>query len=118
MFVLDILGAVLTLITLFFLFLSGYLLARLLLRERAEADPLALAVAALLAATAEAGVIGLAIGLLGGLKIALGLLLLAAVTLLLLRQAKAGGDPWRPLRLFGQRVHDRVREHPVLTLIA
>ena len=119
MFVLDILGAVLTLITLLFLFLGGYLLARLLLRERAETDPLALAVATLLAATAEAGVVGLAIGLLGQLKIALGLILLAAIVLLLLRQAKAGGgDPWGPLRLLGNRVRDRVREHPVLTLIA
>jgi len=119
MLVLDILGAVLTLITLLFLFLGGYLLARLLLRERAESDPLALAVATLLAATAEAGVIGLAIGYLGQLKFALGLILLVVIALLLLRQAKAGGgDPWLPLRVLGGRVRDRVREHPVLTLIA
>jgi hypothetical protein len=119
MFVLDLLGAVLTLITLLFLSLSGYLLARLLLRERAETDPLALAVASLLAATAEAGLIGLFLGLLGVLKIALGLLLLAALTLFLLRFAKAGGaDPWAPARGLGRRVWDRVREHPVLTLVA
>jgi hypothetical protein len=119
MFVLDLLGAVLTLITLLFLFLGGYLLACLALRERAETDPLALAVATLLAATAEAGAIGLALGLLGALKIVLGLVCLAAITLLLLRWAKAaGGDPWAPARRLGQRVRDRVRESPVLSLIA
>ena len=119
MLVLDLLGAVLTLITLLFLFLGGYLLARLLLRERAATDLLALAVATLLAATAEAGVIGLLLGLLGELRIALGLVFVAVVAVLLLRQAKAaGGDPWAPARLLGHRIRERVREHPVATLIA
>jgi hypothetical protein len=122
LFVLDLLGAVLTLITLLFLGLGGYLLARLLLRERAETDPLALAVASLLAATAEAGAIGLVLGLLGVLKIAFGLAILAALTLLLLRAARAtrdsNTDPWAPARLLGRRVRDRIRESPVLALIA
>ena len=69
MFLLDLLGAVLTLITLLFLFLDGYLVARALLRERAESDPLALAIGSLLAATA----LGVGIGLvLGGARTASG----------------------------------------------
>jgi hypothetical protein len=118
MLVLDLLGAVLTLVTLLFLVLGGYLLACLLLRERAQSDPLALAVAALLAATAEAGLIGLLLGFLGVLKITVGLLLLAVITLALLRRARAAGDPWAPASLLGRRVRDRVREHPVAALIA
>lgn len=119
MFVLDLLGALLTLITLSFLFLSGYLLAQVLLRERGETDLLAFAVAALLATTAEAALIGLALGLLGLLKIVLALPIVVAITLLLLRRAQRdGGDPWAVARKLGHRVGERVREHPALTIIA
>lgn len=119
MFVSDLLGALLTLITLVFLLLSGYLLAQRLLRERAETDPLALAVATLLATTAEAELLALVLGLLGLLKIVLALPVLAAVTLLLLRQAnRTGVDPWAPARRLGVRLGERVREHPAVTIIA
>lgn len=118
MFVVDLLGAALTLITLFFLGLSGILLARLLLREQAEEDPLAFAVAALTAMTALATLIGLALGAVGLLRIQFGLLVLAVVTVLLLRRARVQGDPWGPIRLAGRRAWDRLREHPALALIA
>jgi hypothetical protein len=114
----DVLGAVLTLAALCGVFLGGYLLARLLLRERAETDPLALAVAWLLAATAEAGLLGLALGLLGFLRIVPALACLAAVTLLLWIGARRASDLWAPARLLGRRVRDRVRESPVMALIA
>jgi hypothetical protein len=121
MFVVDLLGAALTLITLLFLGLSGTLLARLLLREQAEEDPLAFAVAALLSMTALATLLGLALGAVGLLKIPFGLLLLAVVTVLLLRWSRsqgAQGDPWSPVRLAGRRTWERLREHPALALIA
>lgn len=119
MFLVDLLGAALTLITLLFLGLGGYLLARLLLREEAERDPLAFAVAALLAATAGAGAVGLLLGKLGLLRIEIGLALLAAIVLVLLRAAKRSGeDVWAPARLLGQRLRARLGEHPTMTLIS
>ncbi len=121
MFVIDLLGAALTLITLLFLGLSGILLGRLLLGERAEEDPLAFAVAALLAMTALGTLVGLALGAVGLLQIHFALLLLVVVTVLLLRSSRnpdAGGDPWGPVRLAGRRVGGRLREHPALALIA
>lgn len=118
MFVVDLLGAVLTLITLLFLGLGGTLLARLLLADQAEEDPLAFGIAALAAMTALGTLIGLALGAAGLLRIQFGLLLLAVVTVLLLRRAKSQGDPWGPVRLLGRRVWGRLREHPALALIA
>lgn len=122
MFVVDLLGAALTLITLLFLGLSGVLLARLLLGERAAEDPLAFAVAALLSMTALGTLLGIALGAAGLLRLPIGLLLLAVVTVLLLRRARslsgAEGDPWSPVRLLGRRIWDRLREHPALALIA
>jgi hypothetical protein len=117
MFLIDLLGAALTLVTLFLLGLGGYLLVRLALGERA-ADPLALAVGTLLAATAEAGAIGLALGKAGVLWILPALAVQAVLTLLLLRRAKAMGDPWGPARLITMGIRGRVVEHPVLALIA
>src|SRR5215204_3408769 len=103
MFVIDLLGAALTLITLLFLGLAGVLLARLLLREQAEEDPLAFAVAALLAMTALGTLLAIALGAVGLLRIHLALLLLTGVTVLLLRKARnlsgASADPWSPVRL-------------------
>jgi hypothetical protein len=122
MFVIDLLGAVLTLITLLFLGLSGVLLARLLLRERAEEDPLAFAVTALLGMTGLGTLIAIALGAAGLLRIHFALLLLAMVTVLLLRGARhlsnRGGDPWSPVRLAGRRAWARLREHPALALLA
>src|SRR5690349_14259551 len=69
MFLLDLMGIVLTLITLGFLALAGYLTALRLLGEEAERDALALTIAALLAATAEAVGIALLLGALGVLRL-------------------------------------------------
>ncbi len=122
MFVTDLLGAALTALTLLLLGSSGILLARLLLRERAEEDPLAFAVAALLAMTGLGTLIAIALGAVGLLKIHFALPLLAVVTALLLRSARrrsgAGGGPWGPARLAGQRTWGRLREHPALALLA
>jgi hypothetical protein len=119
MFLLDLVGAVLTVITLLFLGLSGYLLAKAALRERAAEDPLALAIAALLAASAEAVGIGLFLGAVGLLRIEIGLALLAAITLALLRREKSlGGDPWGLARTLGRRTWATLRAHPALALIA
>ncbi len=118
MLVIDLLGAVLTLITLLFLGLAGTLLARLLLGGRAEEDPLAFAVAALLAMTGLGTLLGLALGAIGWLRIEVALLLLAVVTVLLLRRARTLGDPWGPARRVGRCTWRRLREHPALALIA
>jgi hypothetical protein len=119
MLVVDLLGAALTLITLLFLGLSGVLLARLLLGDRAEEDPLAFAVAALLGATALATLLAIGLGALGLLQISFALLLLAVVTVLLLRRARSlGADPWGPVRVVARRTASRLREHPALALLA
>jgi hypothetical protein len=117
-FFLDLLGAVLTLLTLLFLGVAGYLAAVLALRERARTDPLALASAAVLAAAAGAGAVGLVLGFVGLLWNTLGIAVLAAATLVLLRLAKRSGNPWEPARLLARRVRARVVEHPVAALIA
>src|SRR4029079_4522999 len=85
MFLLDLMGVVLTLITLGFLALAGYLTALRLLGEEAERDALALAVAALLAATAEAVGIALLLGGLGHLRLDLALAILVLLVVVLLR---------------------------------
>lgn len=119
MFLVDLLGAGLTLLTLLFLFLSGYLLARMVLGRRAQADPLAFVIAALLLTTAEAVLLGLFLGALGLLRIDLGLALLIGITLVpLLRARRTGEDLWGPARLLGRRFWGRVQEHPILHLIA
>lgn len=119
MFLADLLGAGLTLATLLFLFLSGYLLARSFLGRRAEGDPLALAIAALLLTTAEGVFLGLVLGILHVLRIDVALVILIGITLVpLLRARRSGEDLWAPLRVLGRRLRDRVREHPVLSLIA
>src|SRR5262245_27775853 len=68
MFLFDLLGAALTLVAVATLLLGGYLLALALLRERAVADPLALAVATLLGATAQAVGVGPLLGTLRVLR--------------------------------------------------
>ncbi|HEX5718972.1 MAG TPA: glycosyltransferase family 39 protein, partial [Thermoanaerobaculia bacterium] len=122
MFLVDLLGAGLTLLTLLFLFLSGYLLARMLLGRRAQEDPLAFAIAALLLTTAEGVLLGLLLGAAGRLRIDLALALLIAVTLIPLLRARRTGDPGdilgEPARLLVRRAWERVREHPILYMIA
>ena len=116
MFLVDLLGAGLTLLTVFFLFLSGYLLARMFLDEE---DPLAFSIAALLLTTAEAVLLGLLLGAAGLLRIDLALALLIAITLVpLLRARRTGEDLWGPARLLGRRAWSRVVEHPILYLMA
>lgn len=118
MFVTDLLGAALTVLTLLCLGSSGLLLARLLLREQAEEDPLAFAVTALLAMMALGTLLAIALGAVGLLKIQFALPLLAVVTVLLLWSARRRSDPWSPVRLAGRRVWGRLREHPALALLA
>jgi hypothetical protein len=122
MFLTDLLGAGLTLLTLLFLFLNGYLLARIFLGPQAEEDPLALATAVLLLATSEAVFLGLVLGAVGLLRVDIGLALLIGITLIPLlrarRTAPADTDLWAPARILGQRTWARLREHRVLSLIA
>lgn len=122
MFLVDLLGAGLTLLTLLFLALSGYLLGRTFLGRRADEDPLALAIAALLLATAEAVLLGLLLGAVGLLRIDVALAVLIGITLVPLVRARRSGDPgdtlWSPARILGRRTWARIREHPVLSLIA
>src|SRR5688500_5544224 len=104
MFLVDLLGAGLTLLTLLFLFLSGYLLARTLLGRRAQEDLLAFAIAALLLTTAEGVLLGLLLGAAGLLRIDLALALLIGITLVpLLRARRTGEDLGEPARLLARR---------------
>jgi hypothetical protein len=121
MFLIDLMGAALTLIAIGFLGLGGYLLALRLLREEAVRDPLALAIATLLLATAEAVGIGLLLGALGLLRIDLALALQAALSLVLLvrfRKAPPPGGVGGPALAMVRRSWAIVREHPALSLIA
>src|SRR4051794_10816154 len=93
MFWLDLLGAALTLVTLGFLFLGGYLAALLLLGDGGARDPLTLVITALLLATAQAIGIGLLLGGLGLLRFELALALQAGVTLLLLMRFRRVPPP-------------------------
>jgi hypothetical protein len=118
MLLFNLMGIVLTLITLAFLALAGYLSALRLLGAEAERDALALAIAALLAATAEALGIALLLGALGVLRLDLGLALLVLLVLVLLR---AGGGPAGvapPARRLAARAWARLAEHPALALLA
>jgi hypothetical protein len=121
MFLFDLLGAVLTLAAIGFLGLGGYLGALFLLRGEAGRDPLALAIATLLLATAEAVGIGLLLGGLGLLRIDLALVLQAALSLVLLarfRKSPPPGGIGGPARAVCQRSWAVLRGHPALSLIA
>ena len=115
---LDLLGAVLTAITLFFLAASGYLLARKALGASAS-DPLALAIATLLGAIFEAELIAIVLGKLGLLRIDLALLVLVVVTVLLvLASRRRSDDATAEARLLTRRVWARATEHPAMSLVA
>ncbi|MFL6233656.1 MAG: ArnT family glycosyltransferase [Thermoanaerobaculia bacterium] len=121
MFLIDLMGAVLTLIAVGFLALGGYLGALRLLRGEAGRDPLGLAVATLLLATAEAVGIGLLLGGLGLLRIDLALALQAALSLALLagfRKSPPPGGIGAPARAILQRSWAVLREHPALALLS
>jgi len=121
MFLIDLLGAGLTLVAVGFLALGGYLAAvRLLGGEESARDPLALAIASLLLATAEAVGIGLLLGGLGCLRIDLALALQAGLSLLLLaglRKAPPPGGIAAPAAAIFRRGWEIVREHPALSLV-
>ncbi|HEX9670284.1 MAG TPA: hypothetical protein VGC93_12490 [Thermoanaerobaculia bacterium] len=121
MIFLDLLGAALTLLCLGFLGLVGYLAGLCTLREEARRDPLTLAIAALLAATAAGVGIGLLLGALGLLRLELGLAVLATAALALVPPARrrAGeGGLVGPARLLAARAAAHLRARPALALIA
>jgi len=115
----DLLGAVLTLLTLALLASGGYLAALRLLGRRAAEDPLELAIAWLLAATAQGVGIGLLIGAFGLLRLEVGLAAQALLTLALMRWPRrlAGEELEGPLRHLAARAWARVRETPALVLV-
>jgi uncharacterized protein YhhL (DUF1145 family) len=120
MFFIDLLGAGLTLVAIGFLGLGGYLAALRLLRDEAARDPLALAIATLLAATAEAVGVGLLLGGLGLLRISYALALQAGLVLILLlplRKAPPPGGLGGPARTMLRRSWEIVKEHPALSLV-
>ncbi len=121
MFLIDVLGAALTLLALAFLALGGYLAALRLLGRSAALDPLALAVASLLLAFAEAIAGGLLLGALGVLRIDLALslqiLLVLGLLLRLRRQPPAGGIG-APLALVARRFQAVARHHWAASLLA
>lgn len=121
MFLIDLMGAALTLIAMGFLLLGGYLAALRLLGREGGRDPLALAIASLLLATAEAVGIGLLLGGLGVLRFDLALALQAGLVLVLLprfRKAPPPGGVGGPALAVLRRTWDLLREHPALSLIA
>jgi 4-amino-4-deoxy-L-arabinose transferase-like glycosyltransferase len=120
MFLIDLMGAALTLVALGFLALGGYLLSLRMLREEAARDPLALATASLLLATAEGVGIALLLGGLGALRIDLALACQAALVLLLLlgfRKAPPAGGVGGPAAAIFRRGWEILRQHPALSLV-
>lgn len=123
MFWLDLVGAALTLVTLAFLLLGGYLAALRLLGATAARDPLAVAIASLLLATAEAVGIGLLLGALGVLRFDFALALQAGLTLLLLLGYRKSPDVLGvdgvggPARAMAGRSWEILRQHPALSLL-
>lgn len=119
----EVLGFLLTLLTLSLLLVGGYLAAWLVLgKEERSGDPLILATATLLLTTGEAVAVGLALGALGHLRIVLGLAAQTGLVLVLYRLAarrlERPQDLWSPARLALHRAWVRCREYPVLALIA
>lgn len=113
MFWTDLLGVLLTLAAVGLLVSGGYLAALRLLREEARRDPLALAVASLLLATAEAVGIGLLLGGFGVLRVGFALALQAGLVLLLL----PGARRMEPARAVFRRSWEMLRGHPALALV-
>jgi hypothetical protein len=115
-----IVGAALTLISLGLVGLGGYVLAlRLLPAADRTGDPLALATAALLCATAQAVAIALLLGAAGQLYLPWALVLQLGLVLALLRWPRRlpPEELSGPLALVGARSWARLREHPVLAII-
>src|SRR6185503_4298898 len=109
----------LTLLALLFLALNVYLLAQTFLGRLVEEGPLALSIAALLLATSEAVLLGLLLGAVGLLRVDLALVLLIGLALIpWMRARRSGEDLWAPARTLARRTWERLREHPVLSVIA
>ena len=120
MILIAVIGTALTLLALGGVLLGGYLVAlRLLPASVLAADPLALATAALLAATADAVAIALVLGAAGRLFLpwALALQLLVVVALLRWPGQLAPEDLRRPLAQVAGRAWSRLREHPALAIV-
>jgi hypothetical protein len=114
-------GAALTLISLGLVGLGGYVLAlRLLPAAHRTGDPLVLATAALLCATAQAVAIALLLGAAGQLYLPWALALQLGLVVALLRwPRRLPPEELRgPLDLVAARGWARLREHPVLAIIA
>jgi hypothetical protein len=124
LFLIDLLGALLTVIVLGLLGLTGYLLALLALGDEARRDALSLAIATLLGATAAGVGLGLALGAVGLLRLELALPLLALSDLLLLHTARRrfrgfpAGDLAAPAAAVLVRARARAGESLALTLLA
>jgi hypothetical protein len=116
MWLVDALGALLTLLTLTLLGTGGYLLAVTLLGSEGESQPLDTAVAALLGMIAQALAIGFLLGTFGILRFgpALGLQALVVASLLRSRPARSS---IASLELTVARTIYRLKEHPALGLI-
>ncbi len=120
MLLLAVAGTALTLISLGGLFLGGYLIAiRLLPAGASGTDNLAFAIAALLAATAEAVAIALLLGAIGHLFLpwALALQLILVVALLRWPRRLTSEELRRPLAVLAGRAWSRLREHAALAVI-
>jgi hypothetical protein len=140
---LDMMGLALTLLALALLAAGGYLAALRLLGEEAGRDPLALAIASLLAAIAEAVAIGLLLGVLGVLRIELALAAQTLLVAVLERRRRphvqgghaaalpgglslqvagrpasvAEAELWGPARQLARRTWERLRSYPGLSLL-
>src|SRR5260370_31379096 len=120
MTLLAVVGTALTLISLGLVFLGGLLIAlRLLPAGLRAADTLAFAIAALLAATAEAVAIALVLGAAGRLFLPWALALQLLLVVVLLRwPGRLGAEELRqPLAQLAARGWARLREHPALAVI-
>jgi hypothetical protein len=121
----DIVTAAATLLTFGLIGIAGLISALLILgRDRSLRDRLALSVATLIAATAEAIAIALGLGAIGQLRFSLALLVLSLLVLALLAAFRAirGDDLESLLRAAStgllRSTWDRLREHPFLALMA
>jgi hypothetical protein len=112
----DLLGALLTALSLGGLALGGYLAAVLLLGEDAKRDRLALATASILMALVEAIAIALLLGAFGRLRFPLAFASLAALVLVLLRSAR-GQDLWQPARACWLALGERLRGNAPLAIL-
>lgn len=115
MFWTDLLGVLLTLAAVGLLVSGGYLAALRLLREEARRDPLVLAIASLLLATAQAVGIGLLLGAFGVLDIINALMVQLVLVFSVLRPHRM--DIAGPARVVLRRSWEVLREHPALSLV-